>query len=498
MDKLDAPSVVKAFRTWDADGSGKIDRGELAQILRKVCISHYDIDGILDVADIDGDGKIDYEEFVRWISDPKAPVPELTDDGWVAQFDFPSALAPLFKCMDRNADHALSAAEFAESYQILASCLKMHPDCTNLEGWTRDPDDLLKLIDGNNDSMICFDEFLEWQVELIRNSRIPTFQLPRLFEELAHSLDVIFDIDERIQQNKPIPPGTFAALESNVKRTCFTAERLYGSYSASPPGASQLAPCSRYWAVPPSATDIRSLVQLCAKKHGIMLPMCQTKDEITDKTQWLNRFNVGVHRQFSMAVGRIMFCFPACRVTGPQQWYAQVLKARCGGSEQSFFYRFTNAQGWQVLKDEEKEQFHAALADLPAGFRLLALLQGHAYMANTMRWEVVLEALDRAVQLSILDTIAPKLYEAYIHKLVEQHIQDQIQKGKKTYPSSNIDGSIMCFLTCLELEPFHVLAGLFNCRAFEISDELWSDMLHVRSGSADPEMLQRRAMNLPE
>lgn len=493
--------MVEAFRTWDADSSGKIDRGELAQLLRKVCISQYDIDGILHVVDVDSDGKIDYEEFVRWVSNPSEPVPKFTDDGWIAQFDLPSALTPLFKCIDRNGDHMISAAEFADSYQILASCLKMHPDCTDLEGWTREPDDLMRLIDKDHDTLLSFDEFLEWQIELIRSSRIPTFQLPRLFEELAHSLDVILDIDEAVQKNKPRPPGTFVALESNVRKTSFTATRLYGSSSASPPSASpptELAPFGRYWAVPPSVNDIRSLVQLCAKKHGIMLPMCQTKDEITDKMQRSNRFSVGVHRKFSMAVGRIMFCIPACRTTNPQQWFAQVVKARLGGSERSFFYRFTHGRGWQLLKDKEQEQFHAALADLPAGFRLLALLQGHAYMANTIQWEVVLEALDRAVQLSILDTMAPKLYEAYIHKLVRQHIQDQIQKGKKTYPSSNIDAAIMYFLACLELEPFHVVAGLCNCRAFELSDALWNDMLQVRSGSADPEMLQRKSLNLPE
>lgn len=486
MDKLDAQAVVKAFRTWDKDRSGTIERQELRNLLQRVDISHCEIDEVLRVVDVNRDGKISYEEFVRWVSNPRGSVSTLQADGWFSKFDFPSALEPLFKCFDRNGDSVISPAEFVDSYQILVSCLKMHPDCTDADGWARDPDDLLSLLDGNHDSQLSFDEFLEWQVELIRHSRIPTFQLPRLFDELARSLDVILDIDEKEQQNKPRPPGTFAALESSVKRVSFTATRLYGSVSASPTDQVRF---STYWARPPSATDIRNLVQLCAKEHGIMLPMCQTEEELMAKSHHLNAFSTVVRRQITMAVGRIMFCIPDSSSTDVQQWFAQVVKTRHQGSEQSFFYRFTHAAGWQPLVDQDQDQFHTALERLPAVFRLLSLLQGHAYMAQTMNWQVVLEALDRAVQLSILDSIAPKLYEAHIHKQVGQHIQDQMQKGKKTYPSSNTDASIMYFLACLELEPFHIIAGLCNCRAFGVSDELWADLHMFRRSGTDSESL---------
>eukprot|EP00930_Biecheleria_cincta_P037091 TRINITY_DN25432_c1_g1_i1.p1 TRINITY_DN25432_c1_g1~~TRINITY_DN25432_c1_g1_i1.p1 ORF type:complete len:491 (-),score=78.55 TRINITY_DN25432_c1_g1_i1:80-1552(-) len=489
MDNLDAQAVVKAFRTWDRDSSGTIERQELVELLHKVDISECEINEVLRVVDVNRDGKINYEEFVQWVSNPRASVPTLGTDGWFSKFDFSSALVPLFKCFDRNGDSAISAAEFVESYQILVSCLKMHPDCTDADGWARDPNDLLSLIDGNHDSQISFDEFLEWQVDLVRHSRIPTFQLPRLFEELARSLDVILDIDEKVQQNKPRPPGTFAALESSVKRTSITAQRLYGIPSASTCQKS----FSTYWASAPSATDVRNLVQLCAKKHGIMLPMCQTQEELMDKGHRLNAFSVAARRQITMAVGRIMLCIPDCTSTTAQQWFVQVVKTRQQGAERSFFYRFTDAGVWQLLVDQDQEQFHAALADLPVAFRLLSLLQGHAYMAPTMHWQVVLEALDRAVKLAILDSAAPKLYEAHMHKLVEQHIQDQIQNGKKTYPSSNTDASIVYFLACLELEPFNVITGLCNCRAFDVPDEVWADLVQLRSSRAESDPLQRNS-----
>ena len=60
-------SIRKEFHKYDADGSGYITKDELKQVLKKkskIDFSEYQIQELLEDADMDDNGKIDYEEFV--------------------------------------------------------------------------------------------------------------------------------------------------------------------------------------------------------------------------------------------------------------------------------------------------------------------------------------------------------------------------------------------------------------------------------------------------
>ncbi|KAL2814472.1 hypothetical protein BJX63DRAFT_199611 [Aspergillus granulosus] len=57
----------EAFAVFDQDKSGTISADELRRVLRSIGddISDADLDEMLKIADVNGDGSIDYEEFVR-------------------------------------------------------------------------------------------------------------------------------------------------------------------------------------------------------------------------------------------------------------------------------------------------------------------------------------------------------------------------------------------------------------------------------------------------
>lgn len=66
----DADALMEAFKILDADGSGSIDHHELKEILRSFSklgedIPDEEIDHMIREADVDGDGSISYEEFVK-------------------------------------------------------------------------------------------------------------------------------------------------------------------------------------------------------------------------------------------------------------------------------------------------------------------------------------------------------------------------------------------------------------------------------------------------
>jgi len=69
MEEQKAELVAKAFREWDADGNGKISRSELTQVLTSLdqSITPKSAESLFKAMDRDGDGEVDYEEFVNWL-----------------------------------------------------------------------------------------------------------------------------------------------------------------------------------------------------------------------------------------------------------------------------------------------------------------------------------------------------------------------------------------------------------------------------------------------
>merc|ERR1712046_502281 len=64
---VELEEIMNAFLTFDADGSGFIDRQELVEALTTMGdpVDEETINGMIAEADLDGDGKINYAEFTK-------------------------------------------------------------------------------------------------------------------------------------------------------------------------------------------------------------------------------------------------------------------------------------------------------------------------------------------------------------------------------------------------------------------------------------------------
>eukprot|EP00419_Tripos_fusus_P000974 CAMPEP_0172675676 /NCGR_PEP_ID=MMETSP1074-20121228/13419_1 /TAXON_ID=2916 /ORGANISM="Ceratium fusus, Strain PA161109" /LENGTH=269 /DNA_ID=CAMNT_0013493165 /DNA_START=46 /DNA_END=850 /DNA_ORIENTATION=- len=75
--------VRQVFRTWDKDGNGMISKKEFTGIILRLSpdMSQEDLDVLFDAADINDDGRLNYEEFFSWLWAPDEGPENPNDNG---------------------------------------------------------------------------------------------------------------------------------------------------------------------------------------------------------------------------------------------------------------------------------------------------------------------------------------------------------------------------------------------------------------------------------
>jgi Ca2+-binding EF-hand superfamily protein len=103
--------VQNAFKQFDCNGDGAIDKAELTSALSSTGgnFTKQEIDTIFMAADIDGNGEIDYEEFIALMCPSASDIVEKFRAKYKNVNDVKSA----FKRFDRNGDGALEKGELA-------------------------------------------------------------------------------------------------------------------------------------------------------------------------------------------------------------------------------------------------------------------------------------------------------------------------------------------------------------------------------------------------
>lgn len=151
LKKEETEEFRKIFLEFDANGDGRLTKEELILGLSKVMTpeeAKNEVDKVMSLIDVDGNGFIEYEEFLRAAMNKERI---LTEDN----------LKTVFNLFDKDHSGKISIAEIRN---VLGGDVQI-PD----EIWT----EIVCEIDKNGDGEISFKEFKEMMNKLVDNQKLP-------------------------------------------------------------------------------------------------------------------------------------------------------------------------------------------------------------------------------------------------------------------------------------------------------------------------------------
>mmetsp|Transcript_23122 Transcript_23122/g.41799 ORF Transcript_23122/g.41799 Transcript_23122/m.41799 type:complete len:473 (-) Transcript_23122:320-1738(-) len=413
MTSAELETIKEQFKAWDSDGDGTISMDELKYVMGKLSpdMTEADLELLMKEIDDNGDGVIQFEEFVTWIADPGSSK-AMDEQGNFSNFDFKGTLKPLFRIFDKDDGGSISKEEFVECHSMLVNSMKIHPDSSNEDSWGKVD---FSSIDSDGSGEIDFDEFCGWMTNILKECGVPKTALPDLMTNIVEALRTIQEIDEAVAAGQS-ESRVNKALQESVEKVAANARALFTKKKASKDEAKSS------WCPPPRGFSLQLLARKCAAELGLGLGGLEAEKEKKAKSK-------RVSRAASMtATGQVRLCIPDInggKADPATKWFARVSRTNKEGNDEFFVYEFDATSGkldWS--RNENENAFNNALDALPKDLKVFCLLKTRGLMSESVRWpgirEALLEAADMSLMLeSDLDKYGTTLCDMMLEKMQE-------------------------------------------------------------------------------
>jgi len=443
-------------------------------------LTEQDLDRLMKEADLNGNGVIEYEEFVDWLMQPP------TRSQARAMIDYSNVLRPLFNAYDRNRNGKISYEEFEECHGILRAALKKAAEASDGEAsplGQGDPMDLhidseaaFRKADPTQDGVVTFRDFVEWmQDHLTRGDvAVKEDELVDITTKLGRMMDGVFRL-QQIAGANPLKKAQLAPSGEEVEETkvlhrlmenlAKTARELEEALSGDPDPADRSHP--NVWTEPPIGMSVQRL----KGTHMMCAPL--KPSNIEDVT-----FEI--------------LCLPAPggqKDPSSRRWYGEVVrrvkwKAGQHAVERPAYYvYYAESLRWKPLWDSA--EFDRALDQLAPELALFCLLQTEADFGDYLLWSGIQQALRLAANMDLIKRNQIGELEAYMQEQVREMYAKQglLCVASPTACPRSADDLVEDFLGKLRLRPRLVMAKLSELNIVSVSP-VWKDFMH--SGLSTP------------
>jgi len=456
-------AVIQAFHEWDEDGGGTIEKEELEAVMHRISPQWgpEEINDLMNQIDTNGDGVIDLDEFVSWLTDPTAKQ-TLHKDGWFGSFDLRATIKPLYDLFDRSKSGVVTLDDFKECHTILRTSLQLHP-CAHQDkamSIAEDAETTFQSVDKDGAGHINFEQFCHWQGEVMRKSGIPNSILPDVIEELVSALSLILDIDHMSKRGQQID-GSLQALQDGIAKLASTSRQIYADKNLieqskkeeNDKNAEQQTQMFKNTWIQPAPDDkaMLVLVRQCASDLGVTL----VADQRGGRKSSVRRSTGRMTKPPDMsALPQIRLCIPCMHEPGvkPQTWLAQVKRMNAEGKAELFIYEYT-ATRWKRCEDEGS--FKAAFEGLRPWVRVYSCLLAATMGKGQMNYQSAICALDTAVELGLLRRFAVTTVGSNLKRTVTENMDDY--EVEELAAVGELEDAINAQLSQIEVTPSDIL-----------------------------------------
>lgn len=441
------------FQKYDANSDGVIDRKELATLLSALSANlvEADVDTLMTAADRDGNGKIDYDEFVDWLMRPASA------STGRALMNFSKAFEKLFKAYDRKDQGRITREDFQECHCILQAALRLNnveDDCPHRAdplSLKEDHEEAFRMSDQDGSGCISFLEFVEWMKD-----HIPSGMSEKAFmgfatglaEQLASTFEHMQMAEEGYIQEKD------AHVLKNVINKLADSARALGKGMTEK--KETVKPC---WSDPPIGLSVERL----KSAHMALIPLNTRR---VDKIVWE------------------ILCLPmqGGDWEDPEEriWLAEVVRRvqwKTGKSttEEPEYYAYDRKTfSWAPICDKSEVIFQDTFEDLSPGIGIFCLIKTAANFGQEVNWEEVENALEGAVDMSLITNVELGKFNDYMMSVANQALRADGMIDNDMSPENQARYVQEWLSEKFKARPREVMATLSDLRIVKV-EAAWAD-----------------------
>jgi Ca2+-binding EF-hand superfamily protein len=456
-DAEEAETIRTVFREWDTDGSQTISRDELEVVMKQLCghFSPADIEMLMNEADTNGNGVIDIDEFVTWLTKPAA------QSSGAALYNYSAVFKPLFEIYESKESGVITKESFEEIHCIMQGALRLAPcdeDAKRVDplDLQKDHDEAFAEADKSGDGSITYRAFVDWMKDHIPDN-MSKAELEKFVGALVNSmqgLQRVIKMAEQGQLSDDEDGG--AVLMQFLEKLANSTRSFHEAVEAKATGAEE-----NHWSEPPVGLNVEKLKALHMK---------------------LNPLNV---RQVDKSVFEVLVLpMPGtCEESGKRTWCGEVVRRITYKSgklkvEMPSYYVFQHENySWiETCKCAGADKFDVGLKGLAPELGLFCLLKTEANFGTKLSWAGILNALEGGVDMGFIDQEVYDKYEKQMANSVRENLNSAGHFSHHETEEETIKHVQEFMASKIQLAPRMVMATLSEMGVIKIRAE-WAEFV---------------------